>query len=108
MDKQAEYQAELTKWTGLFAGTDPATQQAASGLIQKVAYLHSLCRELEGVIALSGAIKVHPEHPDIQKQVPAVKEYARLAESYANIVNRLNGLLGRNRPEEDDELEEFE
>lgn|SRR5690554_5287667 len=108
MSKTEEYQKELDMWNGLFTETDPATQKAAEGLIQKAAYLHSLCWELEQIINISGAIKVHPQHPDIQKQVPAVKEYARLAESYANIVNKLNGLRTKNVIDDDDELSEFE
>jgi hypothetical protein len=63
MDKQTAYQTELSMWTGLFAETTPETQKAAEGLIQKAAYLHSLCYELEKVINKSGAIKVHPDHP---------------------------------------------
>ena len=108
MEKQSVYQKELSMWTELFVETTPATQKAAEGLIQKAAYIHSLCWELEQKISLSGAIKVHPEHPELQKQVPAVKEYARLCESYANIVNRLNNLRNRNVVEDDDELSEFE
>jgi hypothetical protein len=108
MDKRAEYQKELDMWTGLFAETDAATQKTALGLVQKAAYLHSLCMELEETIRISGAIKVHPQYPDVQKQVPAVKEYARLAESYANIVNKLDKLRVRNVLDDDDELGEFE
>jgi hypothetical protein len=40
----------------------------ADGLIQKAAFLHSMCRELEQTIEASGAIKVHPQHPELQKQ----------------------------------------
>ena len=108
MDKKTEYQKELSMWTDLFAGTDPATQKAAEGLIQKAAYIHSLCWELEQSINKSGAIKIHPENPSLQKQIPAVKEYARLCESYANIVNKLNGLRVKNVVEDDEELSEFE
>lgn len=108
MDKQQTYETELATWRGLFAETDPATKQAAEGLIKKAAYLHALCWELEQAIAVSGAIKIHPDHPDVQKQIPAVKEYARLAESYANIVNKLNTLRMRNILDDDDGLDEFE
>ncbi len=108
MDKKAAYEKEFAVWQELFAETDPSTQKAAKGLIEKAAYLHSLCSELEQAIQVSGAIKTHPQHPDIQKQVPAVKEYARLAESYANIVNKLNTLRMRNILEDDDDLGEFE
>jgi hypothetical protein len=108
MDKQSEYQNELSMWTGLFSETDPATQKAAEGLIEKAAYIHSLCWELEQAINKSGAIKIHPDNPGLQKQVPAVKEYARLCESYANIINKLNNLRVRNTEEGDDELSEFQ
>jgi hypothetical protein len=108
MDKQGVYEKELVVWQDLFADTDPDTQKAAEGLIKKAAYIHSLCFELEQAIRVSGAIKIHPQHPDIQKQVPAVKEYARLSESYANIVNKLNSLRIKNILEDDDELSEFE
>lgn len=107
--ESGNHEQELKRWRDLFANTPEETQEAVDGLIQKAAYLHGLCCELQEVINLSGVIKVHPTNPGIQKQVPAVKEYARLAESYANIVNKLNGILSRNAPEEeDDDLAEFE
>ena len=108
MAKKTEYQAEYDKWTKLFEATDPDTQQAASGLIQKAAQLHALCCELQETIDRSGAIKVHPENPNLQKPVPAVKEFARIAESYAMIVNKLNALRIRNTEDDEDDLDEFE
>ena len=108
MSKQVEYQKELARWNELFNQTDENTKKAADGLIRKAAFLHSMCWELEQAIEASGAIKIHPKYPDIQKQVPAVKEYARLSESYANIVNKLNALRLKNVVEDNDELGEFE
>lgn len=107
-NKQTEHDKELAKWTELFTGTTPEIQKAAEGLIKKAAYIHSLCWELEDVINKSGAIKIHPDNPTMQKEVPAVKEYARLAESYANMVNKLNGLRSRNLSDsEDNDLDDF-
>jgi hypothetical protein len=108
MERQNEYQKELTRWNELFAQTDDDTKKAANGLIQKAAFLHSMCWELEHVIEASGTIKIHPQHPELQKQVPAVKEYARLSESYANLVNKLNAIRLKNTIEEEDELDEYE
>jgi hypothetical protein len=108
MEKQNEYQKELTRWNELFAQTDDDTKKAANGLIQKAAFLHSMCWELEQAIEASGTIKIHPQHPELQKQVPAVKEYARLSESYANLVNKLNAIRLKNTIEEEDELDEYE
>jgi hypothetical protein len=108
VNKQAAYDEEHKRWTELFASTDPAIRTAAAGLIEKAAYTHSLCAELQAVIDKSGAIKVHPQHPELQKPVPAVKEFARLTEAYANIVNKLNALRAKNVVDDDDELKEFE
>lgn len=108
MSKQDEYQKELTRWDELFKETDENTNKAANGLIQKAAFLHSMCWDLEQAIEASGSIKIHPQHPDIQKQVPAVKEYARLSESYASIINKLNILRLKSTVEEDDGLGEYD
>jgi hypothetical protein len=109
MDKQSEYEAELKLWNELFSVTPEATQKAVSGLIKKAAYIHSVCWELEETIKQTGAIKIHPQFPEIQKTVPAVKEYARMADSYSTITNRLNGILNKNtQDDDDDEMEDFE
>jgi hypothetical protein len=108
MDKQSEYQSEIDKWNELFSNTNPETQKAASGLIAKAAYVHSICWELEQVIKISGAIKIHPTNPELQKTIPALKEYSRMTDNYANIVNKLNGLRIRNVVDEDDELNDYE
>ena len=108
MDKTTQYNDELAKWNVLFANTTPETQKAASGLIAKAAYVHALCWELEQAINVSGAIKIHPQHPELQKTIPAVKEYSRMSDNYANLVNKLNALRTRNVVEDDDELADYE
>lgn len=108
MDKQAEYQKEFNKWTELFTATTPETQKAAEGLIQKVASVHALCWELEQALNISGAIKIHPQHPEMQRTIPALKEYSRMTDNYANIVNKLNSLRVKNTDDDDGELGEFE
>lgn len=107
MDKQVQYETELARWNELFSVTPEATQKAVEGLIKKAAYIHSICWELEQAINRTGAIKCHPEYPEIQKSVPAVKEYARMADSYSTITNRLNGILNKNVVEDDDDLDEY-
>lgn len=107
MSKQQEFEKELKRWNELFSQTDESTQKAAAGLIQKAAFINSMCWELEKIIEKSGALKVHPKNPELQKQVPAVKEYARLSESYANIVNKLNAIRLKNTSEGEDEFSQF-
>jgi len=107
MDKQVQYQQEFDKWNELFASTSPETQKSASGLIAKAAYVHSLCWELEQAINISGAIKIHPDHPEMQKTIPALKEYSRMTDNYANIINKLNALRVRNVVDDDNDLDEY-
>jgi hypothetical protein len=109
MDQREAFEQEKCRWEQLFAATTPDAREAAAGLIQKAAYLHSLCTALEDKIAVTGPIKIHPEHPEMQRQVPAVREYARLTEAYANIVNKLNQLRARNQEGDDEDgLGEYE
>ena len=108
MDKQQQYQQELSKWNELFAATTPETQKAASGLITKAAYVHSLCWELEQAINISGAILINPAHQEMQRAVPALKEYSRMTDNYANIINKLNALRVKNTVDDDDELSEYD
>ena len=109
MARNKVFDEHAAMWNGLFSDRDPKVKSAVTGLVEKAAFLHSLCATLQGTIDLSGAIKVHPQHPEMQKQVPAVREYARLAEAYANIVNKLNRLLaGEPGDGKGDDLDEFE
>lgn len=107
-NRQEAYQSEAERWGALFEEVDEGTRISAAGLIQKAAFLHALCAELEQVLSVSGPIKVHPQHPDVQKQVPAVKEYARLGEAYANVVGRINKLRAQSASDEDAGLSEYE
>jgi hypothetical protein len=92
----------------LLSETDEATQKAAYGLIQKAAFMHSMCWELEQIIWKSGALKVHPKNPELQKNVPAVKEYNRTAESYANITKKLNDIRLKTSNDDEEDLAEYD
>jgi len=107
MDKQSVYREEFDKWTTLFASTTPETQKAVSGLITKAAYVHAICWELEQVINVSGVIEFNPKNKELHRAIPALKEYSRMTDNYANIINKLNALRVRNVVEDDDELDEY-
>ncbi len=107
--REMAYSDELSRWRELYQGVTPAVRSASEGMMEKAAFIHSLCADLQRRIEETGPIKTHPEHPDIQKPVPAVDKYVRLAEGYANITNKLNNTLTRNILDDDgDDLSEFE
>lgn len=105
--KRQVYENELATWRDLFQATDPDTRRAAEGLIERAAFIRSQCWQLEQILDVSGAVKVHPEHPDLQRTVPAAKEHRGYCDTYANVVNKLNQLRLRNVLEEEDDLDEF-
>jgi len=66
------------------------------GLIEYVAFLFAENRALRESLALTGMVKVHPNHPDIEKPVESARQYLRSAYSYAVVIKTLNGVLSSN------------
>ena len=53
-------------------------------------------------------VKIHPEHPDIQKPTEAAKQYLKNVNSYAVVIKTLNGVLSKSLIAEEDDMSEFE
>ena len=107
MSKQAEYQKELEKLTEIFHDVDPPKRKLVEGLIEDAAFLKSESYALRQSIAETGMVKVHPQHPEIQKPIETAKQYLKNVNSYAVVIKTLNGVLNKNMIEDEDELEEF-
>jgi regulator of replication initiation timing len=108
MTKQDVYQKELAKLTEIFKDVEPSKRQLVEGLIEDTAFLYAESHDLRQSLGLTGMVKVHPQHPDIQKAVESARQYLKNVNSYAVIIKTLNGVLSKNMLEEDDELDEFE
>ncbi len=108
MSKQEEYQKELIKLTEIFAEVEPAKTKLVQGLIEDAAFLKAENQELRDTIAITGMVKIHPDHPELQKPVEAARQYLKNVNSYAVVIKTLNGVLNKSAIEEDDELSEFE
>lgn len=108
MIKQAIYEKELAKLNEIFKDIEEPKRQLVEGLIQDAAFLFAENHVLKDSIAQTGMIKIHPQHPDIQKPIETGKQYLRNINSYAVIIKTLNAVLSKNIIDLDDDLSEFE
>ncbi|HBV97768.1 MAG: hypothetical protein JL50_02995 [Peptococcaceae bacterium BICA1-7] len=108
MSKAEVYQKELEKLTEIFEDVEPAKRKLVQGLIEDAAFLKAENFVLRQSIAVTGMVKVHPQHPEIQKPIEAAKHYLKNVNSYAVVIKTLNGVLNKSGIEEEDELSEFE
>jgi regulator of replication initiation timing len=107
MDKQAVYKAELEKLTEIFKDVDEFKRKLVEGLIEDACFLKSENYVLKEILVNTGMIKIHPQHPSMQKPVIAAKEYRQNLNAYAVIIKTLNGVLQKNIPDGDDDFDDF-
>ena len=108
MSKCDVYQKELDKLAKIFADVDPPKAQLVQGLIEDAAFLLSENYILKESISKTGMVKIHPEHPDIQKPTEAAKQYLKNVNSYAVVIKTLNGVLSKSLFEPEDDMGEYE
>lgn len=108
MSKQTEYQKELAKLTEIFAEVEPSKMKLVEGLIEDAAFLKSENYVLKQEITKTGMVKIHPQHPEMQKPIETAKQYLKNINSYAVVIKTLNGVLMKSVIEEDEDLDEFE
>jgi regulator of replication initiation timing len=108
MPKSHFYEQELAKLTEIFQDVDVSKRKLVEGLIEDAAFLKSENAVLKEVLSKTGMVKIHPEHPDLQKPIEAARQYLKNVNAYSVVIKTLNGVLNKNMIEEEDELEEFE
>jgi hypothetical protein len=108
MEKQKVYEAELKKINELFKDVDESKKKLAEGLIKSAAFLFAENSVLEDVLSKTGMIKIHPEHIDRQKNIPAADEFRKNISSYSIIIKTLYSILNQNTVDEADDMGEFE
>lgn len=79
---------------------DPLIKECARAKVQ--------LDELNSIAKKTGLIKVHPDYPDLQKQLPVATELTKVRASLTNMLTKLDKILCANATEEWDDLEEFE
>jgi hypothetical protein len=108
MSKSEVYQQELAKLTEIFEDVDVAKRKLVEGLLEDAAFLKAENHILKEAISKTGMVKIHPDHPDIQKPIETAKQFLKNINSYTVVIKTLNGVLNKSIIEDEDELEEFE
>jgi hypothetical protein len=108
MPKSEVYRQELTKLTEIFKDVEVTKRKLVEGLIEDAAFLKSENYILKKAITETGMVKIHPDHPDLQKPIETAKQYLKNINSYSVVIKTLNGVLNKNIIEDDDDLSDFE
>jgi regulator of replication initiation timing len=109
LTKQDVYQQEFDKLTAIFQEVEEPKRKLIEGLVEEAAFLKAENYDLKKLIEQTGMRKVHPQRPDMQKQIPSAAQYLKNLNSYAIVIKTLNGILSKNIIDEDDEeLEDYE
>lgn len=106
MKIEKEYKRLKSKLEGL----DENLIELNDGTILEAARLKVEIDELHEIIKETGLIKVNPNNPSQQKELPVSKVIIKVRANYLNYIAKLSNLLGKNLndEEEEDDLEDFE
>jgi hypothetical protein len=99
---------EYTRIKALFEGTDEKQLSLIDGTIWEVARLRVELDRLHDIVKQTGLVKVHPDNPVLQKELPVSKLITKVRANYLNYIAKLSNILGKNIDEDDDDLEAYE
>ncbi|SMG58268.1 hypothetical protein [Paenibacillus aquistagni] len=108
MEKIQVYAQELKKLHEIFQDVDPSQSKLCEGLIEDAAFLKAENYVLKGVLTQIGMVKIHPNHPEMQKPTEAAKQYLKNLNSYSVVIKTLNGVLNKVAMDDEDELSDYE
>ena len=108
MTRQNVYQQELDKLREIFQDIHESKRKLVEGLIEDAAFLKAENTVLREAIGVTGMVKIHPEHPNLQKPIETAKQYLKNINSYSVIIKTLNGVLSKNILDDEDDLSDYE
>lgn len=104
MDVQKEYE----RIKALFDGSDESQLNLIDGAIWETARIRVELNTLHEIVKESGLIKVHPQNPALQKELPVSKLIVKARANYLNYISKLSNLLGKNIEDDGDDLSDYE
>lgn len=103
MDPRQEYE----RIKALFDGVDEKQLALVDGAIWEAARLRVELNRLNEIVKQTGLMKVHPDNPGMQKELPVSRLIVKVRANYLNYIAKLSGVLGKSDIDEDDDMEEF-
>lgn len=104
MDPQQEYK----RIKALFDGVDEKQLALVDGALWEAARLRVELDRLNEIVRQTGLVKVHPDNPGMQKELPVSRMIIKVRANYLNYIAKLSGVLGKSIDDEDDDMKEFE
>lgn len=99
---------EYARLRALFEGVDEKQLALIDGAIWEAARLRAELDRLQELAGQTGLIKVNPERPQMQKELPVSKMLVRTRANYLHYIAKLSGIIGRSLGEGEDDLSEYE
>ncbi|MFG6271642.1 hypothetical protein ACG98G_03235 [Megasphaera hexanoica] len=92
----------------LFDGVDDNQLALVDGAIAEAARLRVELDRLHEIVDKTGLVKIDPNNPLRQKELPVSRMLPKVRANYTNIIFKLAGILGRSVEDEDLGLDEYE
>lgn len=100
---------EYDRIYALFAKMDENQLSLLGGAILEAARLKVELDGLHKIVRQTGLIKINPDNPEQQKELPVSRMIVKVRANYLNYIAKLNSILGGGMDEEEDEaLGEYE
>lgn len=97
---------EYDRLRALFSSVDEKQLAVLDGAIVEAAKLKCKLQRLNEIADKSGMVKVDPERPTRQKELPVSRMLTRFQATYRDYLRMLSSALGKSIPDEgDDEFE---
>lgn len=103
-----EVSKEYERIRALFEGIDEKQMQLIDGAIWECARLRIELNNLYEIQNKCGSVKIHPDNPTLQKELPVSKVITKVRANYLNYISKLSNTLGKNINDDENDLEEFE
>ncbi|MBH1941644.1 zinc-binding protein [Mobilitalea sibirica] len=104
MDIKQEYE-RIKK---LFEGCDDSQLALLEGSFWECARLRVELDDLHDIVKETGLVKINPNNPTQQKELPVSKLIVKTRANYLNYIAKLSNILGKSIIEEDDDLADYE
>lgn len=103
-----EIEKEYERIKNLFIGCDEKQLQLIDGAIIECARIRAELDNLHEIIKESKTIKINPNDPTLQKELPVSKLIVKARANYLNYIAKLSNMLGVNIDDEDEDLGDYE
>lgn len=108
MDNAKEIEAEIERLKSQFIGANEAQVSLSDALIRQAAYETIYLKRLNEQAIVTGLVKIHPQHPNIQESLPISKAITQHSATLTNIIYKLDKMLSTVSDDDDEGMSEYE